>query len=77
MAVQAMMRALSASAAERVVFTLADVSAMGSAARINTPGRGEGCWTYRAPDGYADAADTAYLSAITEIYGRKRTHERD
>ncbi len=76
-AVRAMMRMLSASAAERVLFTLADVSAAGREGRINTPGRGEGCWEYRAPDGYASAEDTAYLAQITEMYGRKRTHERD
>ena len=76
-AVRAMMRAVSASVAERVIFTLADVSAAGSESRINTPGRGTGCWMYRAPDGYASAEDTAYLAQVTEIYGRKRTHERD
>ncbi len=76
-ATRAMMRMLSASAADRVIFTLADVGAAGSDARINTPGVGHGCWQYRAAEGFASASDAEFLREITEIYGRKRGNERD
>lgn len=76
-AVRAMMRMASASAADRVIFTLADVGAAGSDARINTPGVGQGCWQYRAMVGFASERDAEFLREITEIYGRKRRNERD
>lgn len=69
-AVRRMMRVLSASVADTVIFTLQDLSAAGSRDRINTPSQIGGCWEYAAPENFADARDAAYLKEITILYGR-------
>jgi len=69
-AVRRMMAAASASAADTVIFTVQDLSAAGSRARINTPSQIGGCWEYAAPPGFASDADAAWLRDITEVYGR-------
>lgn len=68
-AVQAMMRAISASAADTVIFPMQDLLASGSECRINTPGR-IGCWTYSLPPDYVDARGKEHLKSITRLYGR-------
>ena len=72
-AVRAMMRAVSASAADTVVFTLQDVLCEDSSRRINTPSKVGGCFAYgltRMPT----AEDFAFLSEITSLYGRQKSH---
>ncbi len=72
-AVQAMMRAVSASAADTVVFTLQDVLCEGGERRINTPSKVGGCFEYgltRMPAG----EDFAGLAELTALYGRTKSH---
>jgi len=73
-AVRAMMRAVSASAADTVIFTVQDLEGQGSEARINTPSRVGGCWEYVCgPEVLSEDAFT-YLKNITRLYGRWRDH---
>jgi 4-alpha-glucanotransferase len=61
------------SVANLAVFPLQDLMSLGSEARFNTPGKGQGNWTWRyTPDQLErlqrDAAP--YLRALAELYGR-------
>jgi len=69
-AVRRMMRMVSASAADTVIFTVQDLCAAGSEARINTPSQIGGCWEYAAPEGFCPEDAERFLSQITALYGR-------
>ena len=61
------------SVANLAVFPLQDLMSLGSEARFNTPGKGQGNWTWRyTPDQLErlqrDAA--SYLRSLAELYGR-------
>jgi 4-alpha-glucanotransferase len=65
-----MLRALWASCADTVVAPVQDLLGLGSDARMNTPGVGEGNWLFRlAADALTDElADS--LRKLTQTYGR-------
>ena len=66
----AMIRALSQSVANTVVYPLQDVLGLDSTHRMNVPGRSVDCWEWRFEwHDVADAA-TAQLAAITQAHGR-------
>ncbi|MDB4989057.1 MAG: 4-alpha-glucanotransferase [Myxococcaceae bacterium] len=66
----AMIRALFASIADTVIVPLQDLLGLGSEARMNTPGVGDGNWTFRF-DGSALTSELAdFLRSHTEVYGR-------
>jgi len=46
------------------------VLGLGSEARMNTPGRAEGNWTWRFRDGVLTDALGDRLRGMTELYGR-------
>ena len=69
-AVRRMMRMVSASAADTVIFTVQDLCAAGSEARINTPSKIGGCWEYAAPEGFCPKDAERFLTQITALYGR-------
>jgi 4-alpha-glucanotransferase len=49
---------------------LQDLLSLGSEARMNYPGRGEGYWTWRAAEGAFDDALAARLRDLNEHNGR-------
>jgi 4-alpha-glucanotransferase len=61
-----MIGALWASPAERTLAPLQDLLSLGSEARMNYPGRGEGYWTWRAGEGALDEALAARLRDLNE-----------
>jgi 4-alpha-glucanotransferase len=65
-----LVRAALASTADTAIVPLQDVLDLGSEARMNTPGRADGNWAWRARlDGFS--ADTAArLADLTRLYGR-------
>lgn len=58
------------SAAERAIFPMQDLLSLGSEARLNTPGRASGNWSWRYPPEVLteDLADR--LGGLTWLYGR-------
>jgi len=70
----AMIRALSQSVANTVVYPLQDVLGLDSTQRMNIPGFSAGCWEWRFEwHDVADAA-TAQLAAVTHAHGRSAQH---
>ena len=65
-----MMRAAFASVAGLVIVPVQDLLGLGSEARMNRPGIGQGNWTWRVRDGALTAALAARLAELTRIYGR-------
>ncbi|MEC8425044.1 MAG: 4-alpha-glucanotransferase, partial [Myxococcota bacterium] len=65
-----MVRAALGSAARMVVLPMQDALALGSEARMNVPGVGEGNWTWRMAPGMLDARRAAALRAWVEESGR-------
>jgi 4-alpha-glucanotransferase len=63
-------RAAQMSVADVSIIPLQDVLGLGSAARMNTPGRADGNWTWRFREGALTDALRDRLRATTEIYGR-------
>jgi 4-alpha-glucanotransferase len=66
----ALTEALWASPAERTLAPLQDLLSLGTGARMNYPGRGEGYWTWRAAEGAFDDALAARLRDLNEHNGR-------
>jgi 4-alpha-glucanotransferase len=66
----AMMRALSQSVAQTVIFPFQDVLGLGSASRMNVPADPRGCWEWRFQWAQVGAAPAAELAAMTEAHGR-------
>ena len=71
----AMIRLALSSVANQAIVPLQDLMGLGSDARMNTPGVGEGNWEWR----YSEAMITSHikqsLKQITEVYGRARDHQ--
>jgi 4-alpha-glucanotransferase len=63
-------RTLMASVANRVVFPLQDLLGLGGEGRLNTPGNGQGNWTWRMKESDISQELTEHLLELTEIYGR-------
>jgi 4-alpha-glucanotransferase len=59
-----------ASVAELCIFPLQDMLALGSEARLNTPGRPDGNWTWRFPPGALSVELQQRLAELCRIYGR-------
>ncbi len=66
-----LIRLASASVADTVLIPLQDVLGLGSEARMNTPGRPGGNWTWRLSPDLDLAAAAARLHELTDIYGRR------
>ena len=58
------------SIADSVVFPLQDVLGLGSDARMNSPGRAQGNWSWRYPGDALSDEVTGQLKLITTTYGR-------
>ncbi len=58
------------SVAETAVVPLQDVLGLGSEARFNTPGRGEGNWSWRLPVGALASELAGWLRELSEVSGR-------
>ncbi|HLA34090.1 MAG TPA: 4-alpha-glucanotransferase [Rhodocyclaceae bacterium] len=65
-----MMRALSASVAQRVIFPLQDVLGLGGEHRMNYPGRPTGNWTWRFTWDQMQPWQGKTLAHISAVYGR-------
>jgi 4-alpha-glucanotransferase len=59
-----------ASVAETAVIPLQDVLALGSEARMNTPGRAAGNWSWRYTPAMLTPQLIDRLRTLTELYGR-------
>jgi len=66
----AMIRALSQSVANTVIYPFQDVLGLDGAHRMNVPGCGEGCWEWRFEWRQVGDAPAAELAAITRAHGR-------
>jgi 4-alpha-glucanotransferase len=66
----AMIRALSQSVANTVVYPFQDVLGLHGAHRMNVPGCSEGCWEWRFEWHPVGDAPAAQLAAITQAHGR-------
>jgi 4-alpha-glucanotransferase len=65
-----LIRQAMASVAELCIFPLQDMLALGSEARLNTPGRPDGNWTWRFPPGALSVELQQRLAELCRIYGR-------
>jgi 4-alpha-glucanotransferase len=65
-----LMRALSQSVANTVIFPLQDVLGLGGAHRMNTPGVATGCWAWRFDWSDVDHTHSPQLLAMTQAHGR-------
>ena len=67
-----LMKALSASIADTVIYQAQDILFLGEESRINVPGRADGNWEFQLTDEqFAQLADNAdELAHITKLYGR-------
>ncbi|MCA9435357.1 MAG: 4-alpha-glucanotransferase [Candidatus Omnitrophica bacterium] len=63
-------RTLMASVADLTVFPLQDILGLGAEGRLNTPGKGQGNWTWRMKDSDLTDELASKLKELTEIYGR-------
>ncbi|HXD39229.1 MAG TPA: 4-alpha-glucanotransferase [Ramlibacter sp.] len=66
----AMMRALSQSVANTVVYPLQDVLGLDGTHRMNVPGRAQDCWEWRFEWNDIGDAPAAQLAAMTHAHGR-------
>ena len=65
-----MARLLMMSCADTVVLTLQDLLGLGTDARMNFPGKGDGNWAWRYGEGVLTEKLAAGLKRMTETYGR-------
>ncbi|MGH7790226.1 MAG: 4-alpha-glucanotransferase [Candidatus Binatia bacterium] len=65
-----LIRAALASVAHTAIIPVQDVLSLGSAARMNLPGRPHGNWSWRLLDGALGPALAERLGSMTEWYGR-------
>jgi 4-alpha-glucanotransferase len=65
-----LIRAAWASVADQAMVPLQDVLNLGSEARMNLPGRGDGNWGWRYQASQLNAGVLARLADLTELYGR-------
>ncbi len=68
--VWSLIRAACASVAERAILPLQDVAGLGSEARMNTPGRAHGNWSWRARPGHLSGESAGRLRRLLELTGR-------
>jgi 4-alpha-glucanotransferase len=59
-----------ASVARTAIVPLQDVLGLGNEARMNTPGRGEGNWAWRATTEQLDPEGAVWLAELTSLYNR-------
>jgi 4-alpha-glucanotransferase len=69
----AMMRALSQSLANTVIFPFQDVLGLDSAHRMNTPGLAQGCWQWRFEWSQVHSEPARRLAGMTGAHGRNKT----
>jgi 4-alpha-glucanotransferase len=69
------MRLALASVAETAIFPLQDVLGLGSHARMNTPGRAAGNWSWRYTPDMLGPQIVDRLHTLTRLYGRARSLE--
>lgn len=67
-----LMRAVSASVADTCLFPVQDILELGSQARMNTPSRLKGNWSWRCPEGALTPALAEKLAALAEVSDRDR-----
>ncbi|EDX84354.1 4-alpha-glucanotransferase [Synechococcus sp. PCC 7335] len=60
------------SIANQAVIPMQDILGLGSQARMNTPGVGEGNWGWRYSEAMLTQTIKTYLKELTELYGRAR-----
>lgn len=60
------------SVARYVLFPLQDVFGLDSEGRMNTPGTGQGNWTWRYRPEQLNSGTAAYLKELSELFGRNR-----
>ncbi|GAB4560528.1 MAG: 4-alpha-glucanotransferase [Anaerolineae bacterium] len=65
-----LIRAALSSVAEMAIIPMQDVMALGSEARMNTPGRSSGNWTWRFRWEQIEPWMTERLRSMTQLYGR-------
>jgi 4-alpha-glucanotransferase len=70
-----LMRAALASVGVFAIVPLQDVCRLGSAARMNLPGRASGNWRWRFTDGAVSKLDLQNLRDLVRVYGRKEQEE--
>ncbi len=63
------------SVADMVILPVQDVIGLGSEAKMNRPGTGEGNWRWRLQSGQIREGMIRYLRELTEIYGRANSGE--
>ncbi|KPQ36826.1 MAG: 4-alpha-glucanotransferase [Phormidesmis priestleyi Ana] len=73
----AMIRLAMASRANQAVTPLQDLLGLGSEARMNTPGVGEGNWEWRYTDAMLTPTICEQLRQLTELYGRSRDQDTE
>ncbi|HUI91095.1 MAG TPA: 4-alpha-glucanotransferase [Chitinivibrionales bacterium] len=64
-----------ATPAARCIVPLQDVLCLDSKSRMNTPGRAEGNWRWRCPEGLFRAEKLAFVKELADMYGRKRVKQ--
>ena len=67
-----MIRLALGSRANQAVVPLQDLMGLGSDARMNTPGVGEGNWEWRYSEAMITSQMKRSLRGLTEVYGRAR-----
>jgi 4-alpha-glucanotransferase len=67
---QAMTHALMASVAQLAVVPMQDVLALGSEARLNTPGTVTGNWSWRLPENCLTAQLAQQSALLNRVFGR-------
>ena len=71
----AMIRLALSSVANQAIVPLQDLLGLGSGARMNTPGIGEGNWAWRYVTPMLTPTISAHLKELTELYGRGRDQQ--
>lgn len=73
----AVIRLAMASTANQAVTPLQDLLGLGSEARMNTPGVGEGNWEWRYTDAMLTPTICEQLRQLTDLYGRSRDQDTE
>lgn len=69
-ATKAFIRAVMASVSDVAIIPMQDLCGYGSDTRMNTPGRTDGCWTYRTNYGALEGIDHGFIRDMIHTYGR-------
>lgn len=65
------------SVARYVLFPLQDVFGLDSSCRMNTPGTGQGNWSWRYRQEQLNSGTAAYLKELSELFGRNQYSKAD